>query len=156
MRVTRFFAVGMLVALVLGMWAFAFSYHTDRDGILGVIPTIHFALYVLLSGAVLAIAYVVSARDRRARRKNTLRVIALTLAVLFCVFVVEVPALFRIVDYRGVFGYSETWDPIQNRTDPELISNHRPGFRLRGDFAGAYAHTLGVHTGIRYPVDITY
>lgn len=156
MRSRRAIVGATLLAFIPVLWGFGYFTHRSDFGLFGVFPPAPFLLYVTLSLAGAAGAYVVLGGDHAKRRMRGCKVAALTLSVVFGMTIIELPALLQITDYRGVFGYNEGWDPIQNRIDPELISIHHARGKLQGQFTGAYVHTLGVSTGLQYDVDVRY
>src|ERR1700758_3832946 len=59
-------------------------------------------------------------------------------SVAFVLFLIELPALLGILDYRTLIGpYHMWWAP--NVKDPELLAIHRPGARQQGEARGGDA-----------------
>lgn len=76
-------------------------------------------------------------------RPITIRFIACTLAVAMGIAVFEVPALFRIVNYRTLFASPTLpWQRPGNRPDPELIHIKKGRQRVRESFTGNEIHWL--------------
>jgi hypothetical protein len=82
-------------------------------------------------------------RSHPSTRPIAIRFVACTLAIALGIAVFEVPALFRVVDYRALFATpTAPWLRSGNRPDPELIHIKKGHQRTRESFTGNEVHWL--------------
>ena len=152
----RWLASLVILALVLLTWRITVTSWEGEIGGLYSFPRAIFNLVVSLSG--LALIYFLLS-DMPSRHK-ALTVITAMLTAAFCLFILEIPALFFGFNYQLVFGTSMPDTALHlsdkaNKPDPVLIHIHWPNSSFTGEVSGNLVQ-LGIPTDKRYQVDVHY
>jgi lysophospholipase L1-like esterase len=115
-------------------------------------------LNIAASAAILALAYVLTARGTLVVRLA--RLTAIVVSAGFTLGVLELPAILWGHDYGQTFGtrYNDTWLQLAmgiNQRDDDLIHVHKPHSRFRGTVSGNLVR-LGIPSPVPYEVDLAY
>jgi hypothetical protein len=129
----------------------------------GATATSDFQLAVRLAVSFLVAWIPYFALSRQTARNKVINFGLTAVSLLLLFGLLELLALFRLVDYRlvisarsGGYGEMKPWENPWNRIDRELIHLHKPGQRMVGETAGDLVEWLGVPERHMYRVDVQY
>ncbi len=155
----RFVLAGIIFFSIPFIW-WAFSLPSQVGYIFGIYPPTKRILFLLAVTYLLSwAAYFVLSRVSRSGKIINLAMCSAS--IIFCIVIVELPALLNVFDYRTIFQPQEVNPNIAegnpwNLPDPELIHIHRPNSKYKAEIPGDLVQWHGIATDRRYPVDIAY